>query len=135
MEWKHLIYDNWSGVNANETTVRHPGWPQIEDVINALDGENRTSMTFSAEDGREIVVSGGPGKFIISVGFSDEEIYTLKDRNKTSAAVRLTTGGQEGIFTEQEAWGRPVAIQVARYFYEHGQRDPALPWEKVGEGG
>ena len=92
-------------------------------------------MTFSGEDGREIVVSGGPEKFIVSVGFSDEEIYTLKDKKKPSTTVMLTTGGQQGAFTQQEAWERPVAVQAARYFYAHGKPDPSLPWEKVGEGG
>lgn len=133
MEWLYLIYDNWSGVHANEVTVRHPTWPQIERVVNALDGEAKTSTTFAAEDGREIVISGGPDKFVVSVAFNDEEIYTLKDKAKPTATVMLTTGGQTGAFTEQEIWERPVAIEAAHFFYLHGKQHPALPWERVGE--
>ena len=90
-------------------------------------------MTLAAEDGREIVISGGPDKFVVTVAFNDDEIYTLKDKAKPATTVMLTTGGQTGAFTEQEAWELPAVMEAAHFFYVHGKQHSALPWERVCE--
>lgn len=89
-------------------------------------------MTFAAEDGREIAIGGGPEWFVVSIAFSDQEIYTLKDTTKSTNTILLTTGGQTGVFAEQESWDRTVAKDAAHFFYLHGTLNPSFPWEKVG---
>jgi hypothetical protein len=132
MKWVHLIHDNWLGNNAHEATVADPTWQVIEAVIRALNGNERTGMNFAADDGREFVVGGGPQNFIVYVAYNDEEMYTLKDRKKPDRDIEVTTGGQTGIFSEQEVWDLTVALKAARHFYGCGRHDPSLPWEKVG---
>ena len=138
----HIVeagYDNWQFINGNQGDFGEmlcmPSWEEIANLISALDGDQRTMVTFGNEsEGFYMCIAGGAdNRYIVYLSFDEEEVlYDLLNPEAENAEnmVRLVTGGQEGLYPANSCVTYQMAMDAAEYFYHYQEPSPQLTWEK-----
>lgn len=129
---KKMVTDNWTNSwNSGSEETTNPSLQQVIESIRGLDGAVRTQVLVEA-DGSVLAIGGGnEGRFSVQIIVGrDEMFYTLVDPAKRSDQdVKIVTGGQAGLFPENQAVGINSVIESAREFFVSGNPSPSLKWQ------
>jgi len=117
-----------SNAHWRNYTHLNPTWEQVETSIRAL---NHYCLPFmfiglSEVEGNDdyLSVLGGPNGYSI-----DTPGKTYFDPTKTGGEIAVWTSDQGYYPKEQNVtYDIALVLKVARYFAEHGERDPSVLW-------
>ena len=124
--------DDWHGETCTQDELVLSDDTEIPPLINRLDGEQHTLLSFVVADDNLLQIAGGPEHFVITSAES-ETIHNLTNPN-THATERITVvaGGNEGQFEPKYVVTRSEATKCALAYF-HTQRipteDPRFAWE------
>jgi hypothetical protein len=112
--------------------VTDPDWAEIETAIKQLDGKKFTLVTLNVGDEVPSMTIGGGanGIYVVHVTFDNSAFYSLLNPSGTERKISLIVGAQRGEFEEKECVSLDMVLRVAKHFYETGQMDKNLSWDK-----
>lgn len=124
-----LSVDNRSGNRNREEETDEPTWEQVERAFQSLDARRHTMLTLEAdEEDHGLIVGGGGGLYVVTV-HRYPEIFTLTSAETDAGeAVRLTIGGQEGIFAKNLCVGVDQALLAMRRYFETCELERSMRW-------
>lgn len=124
-----MSVDHWSGNRNCEEETDDPTWEQVERAFQSLDANRHTTVTLEAdEEDNGLIVGGGSGLYVVTL-HRYPEIFTLtSSETDDGETVRLTTGGQEGIFPKSLCVGPEQALLAIRCYFETCELEPSLRW-------
>ncbi|NNB93400.1 hypothetical protein HJC10_04050 [Corallococcus exiguus] len=124
-----LSVDDWAGNRLREEETDAPTWEQVERAFRSLDSRRHTLLTLEAdEEDHGMIVGGGGGLYVVTV-HRYPEIFTLTSAAADDGeAVRLTTGGQEGIFPKSLCAGSAQALLAMRRYFETCELESSMRW-------
>ena len=127
-------YDHWITGKDTGKAVEDPAWEEVKQMILALDGWERTLVTFgNYEEGCYMAVGGGKnGTYIAYISYDDEErLYHLTDPNGDGTGwEELVVGGQRGRFPADTCVSQKMVLRAAKRFFETQELDPDMRWEE-----
>lgn len=128
-----LQIDTWEGPYRHSEERDQPTVGDVEAAITRRVGDGWVDVFLRQEDPfAYVAVSGGPDLYLVTGETSDEKILQLTDPGTGDEPVRLVVGGQSAEYARHELVGQDKAAEVAIRFLQHGDYDPALPWDIQG---
>lgn len=122
-----LIYDKPSTHGLQTETVINPSWQQVEKVIKKLDAKDHTEVVL--QDGGQISVCGGGGRYFVSIFTEDERSMVLTDPNKQGKAKEfLMCGGQKIALPAERVVDLESAVKAVRCYFDTRTADEELFW-------
>ena len=128
MSLQQLDSDEWEGVLCKELKVPNPTWDEVEAAIRRLDANRYTIACLVAPDQRHLLIGGGTGQFVMTVGLDEDRHLTAQDENKPSGEVELTVGGQTGNYDNRTIWDMITVLKCARLFWQDNELHPSVTW-------
>lgn len=112
-------------------------WADVEQVLRRLDGfrhdDARLEYAGGGADEACLNVGGGEaGRVVVGIQTADADYIHLIDPTQDAALTTQSVGGQETPLPGTFYVPLTLALQAARYFYQHRAADPALPWVAPG---
>lgn len=130
---KRVHCDDWSNGRNACIAIENPSWDEVKALIQDLNGDTKTLVTFGDYDaGYYMAVGGGCNQYILYLSFDDEEkILELIDPNETDESlVELVVGGQRGRFSKNMCVSQETILIVAKTFYETQIPDNSFFWRE-----
>jgi hypothetical protein len=118
----------------NLDKFRDPTWPQIEDAIRRLDRFHYPwvwlRLIDQESDDNYMTVMGGNGAFWLSISVNGYDQRRVFFPGQGDEEVDLWTSDQ-GFVSEKSrvCFDLAAVLSAAKYFAEHADFDPSLPWE------
>ena len=124
-----MSIDDWAGNRLHEEETGDPTWEQVERAFQSLDAWRHTLLTLEAdEEDNGMILGGGGGLYVVTV-HRYPEIFTLTSAvTDGGETVRLTTGGQEGVFPKNLCVGTEQARLAMRRYFEACELEPSMRW-------
>jgi hypothetical protein len=115
-------------------------WPSLEEVIRAMDADNRSIVTISTSEAWHMGIGGGAQKYVVYIQWmpqeetgEEEAIWSLfEPANAGESQLTFVSGGQYGVFSGRQVVGVEKALQAAKYYFQHEKPDPSLYWDLQG---
>lgn len=123
-----LTTDDWEGVHANARHVDDPAWSDVEAAVRALNGRNHTQVVVQRDDGSNISVGGGDGRYNVCITTDDDRFLTVVDREREDGIEELVAGGQLGEYPAQTVVGPEPTLRAVKTFFENGTADDGIDW-------
>ena len=130
---KHLDIDQWAGRHKIDRAITNPTWSQVSEEITSLDGESKTMviLTDRPESDYYMIVAGcWEGGYMVNATKNQLEFFSIVDPDGSTTKRLVFVGGQDGDYEERMFIPLPQALEAARTFYETGEFDPTLNWER-----
>ena len=125
-----LTVSTWDGPVVRSDETDDPVAEDVQAAIGRLDGHACSEVSLSEEDPfAYITISGGPELYLVTGETADEKILQLTEPGGGDEAISLVTGGQLASYARHDLVTKETATAVALRFLEHGDYDPALPWD------
>jgi hypothetical protein len=132
-----VVYESAGGPwHAQE--VPDPTWEQVEEAVRRLDRHLYPFVILRLDEevvnDQQLEIMGGRGAYWVAGTIGDYYQRRLHDPNRGQERVRVWTSDQG--FAESAMYlcsDVEVVLRAARYFCEHGDLDPGLPWEEDGD--
>ncbi|MFS8051103.1 hypothetical protein [Rhizobium sp. BR 314] len=123
-----LITDTRNGNHNLDVEVPDADVKVVLDWLSRLDGKQHTLLSLERKDGWQLMVGGGPFRYVVTLG-SDIDNMTLENPSgNQSTMVELCAGGQYGDFPETICVNpEQVASAVSLFFLG---RELQLRWVK-----
>jgi hypothetical protein len=109
-------------------------WADVEQALRRLDGFRHDDARLEYADEACLNVGGGEaGRVVVSVrpAGADDPVHLI-DPTQDEALTTQSVGGQETPLPGTFYVPLTLALQAARYFYQHRAADPALQWVAPG---
>lgn len=129
--------DAFEGYRDMSYDVPDPEIGQIETAIRRLDGNGRSLVILSADNGISMGVGGGnAGKYYVSITYDDGDggNYVARPSNVVSnpnrtGIIPIVIGGQAVEHSLDDLIDLDDALRATTIFATRGIRDPILRWE------
>lgn len=131
LEYVTYEEDGWTWRSQE---VPDPSWEQVEAAIRRLDRFRHPFLFLrlraEVADEERLEVMGGNGAYWVAGTFDGYFQRRLVNPHGGSAEIPVWTSDQG--FSDEERFvvgDVELVLRVARYFAEHGDFDPFVPWE------
>lgn len=126
---RNLSWDSWNGVFCEEQNIPSPSADDAKAALQRLDAKAHTLMTLHAEDGSQLGVGGGGGRYVVYLQTADEVFWNLLSGAEGEGVEALNAGGQVGEYPAIQVVDLAQARRAMETFFRTGSRDAALAWE------
>jgi hypothetical protein len=127
---ERIIADRWHGPQCDEVVIQNPTEQDFIRTLDALDGLERTLLCLEASNGRQLVIGGGDGNYVVYAAFSEHEFWNLLADISESRTIMVVAGGQKGDFAARRVVDRMRARKAGISFMHEGELDQSLRWER-----
>lgn len=112
-----LTADRRNGVHNLDAEVPDADVNVALDCLSKLDGERHTLLSLGRTDGWQLMVGGGPFRYVVTLG-NDTDNLTLENASgNQSTLVRLCAGGQYGDYPETICVKQDQAANAVSLFF------------------
>jgi hypothetical protein len=119
------------GIDGGDVTIDNPGWDLVEAEIRALDGDSKDSLVLQASDGSYMGISGGSNDEYVVAGYLvDTGRFILASGQGTGETKYIPVCGDENPFVDFEVVTLDIVLDVAKTFFEFGERDKKYEWNE-----
>jgi len=116
--------------------TENPSWQQVEDALNALDGDTVSFMALDrgASGGEHIGVGGGADDLVLLYWeLPGESSFTARrpagDWSEDDE-VTMVVAGQETEVPMYQLIDRSTAVMILRNYFDNGRRSDVVAWHK-----
>ncbi|EJK84360.1 hypothetical protein G6L94_00725 [Agrobacterium rhizogenes] len=112
-----LITDTRNGVHNLDAEVPDADVNMALDWFSKLDGKRHTLMSLERKDGWQLMIGGGPLRYVVTLG-NDIDNLTLENMSgNQSTMVELCAGGQYGDYPETICVNPEQAANAVSLFF------------------
>ena len=105
-----------------------PGWAEIEEALNHLDGDRSSLMTLNTDEGC-MTIGGGQDGYLVCATFDLENYHQAVNPAACVESRELRVNGKPRACAGKSVVNRVVALRAARAFALDGRLEPSLLWE------
>ena len=87
------------------------------DWFTRLDGNRHTLLSLEREDGWQLMAGGGPLRYVVTLGNSDDNLTLENPSGNQSTMVELCAGGQYGEYPETVCISPEQAATAVSLFF------------------
>jgi hypothetical protein len=104
-------------------------WDVISDLIDSLDGEDRTHVSLGEPEAHLVCGGSASGGLVLYVQLDGEIHQLLSSTAAGQETVELVAAGQPGDYPARFVVGLEPALRAARTFVEDSTLEPSVEWE------
>jgi hypothetical protein len=107
---------------------REPALIKVLDLIDAMDGFDRTELALWKNEGNSLIIGGGFSDFFNINACVKGQFYSVENEENPCEMMDLVVGGQTIDITKQACVNRLQAREIARCFFERTELCADFSW-------
>lgn len=112
-----LTADRRNGVHNLDAEVLDADVNAALDWLSRLDGKRHTLLSVERQDGLQLMVGGGPLRYVVTLGNDIENLALENPRGNQFTMVELCAGGQYGDYPETICVNPEQAANAVSLFF------------------
>lgn len=109
---KKIIIEEREGVLAKQVEVHNPSRNRIYEAINQVDGKSCSLLTIISDDGAQIMVGGGPLRFICTANCGTSVINVLSEDSDADDFEEIVVGGQSCDYPRKYVLDKSIILRL-----------------------